>query len=35
MDEPRITALSTRGRIAAQILAERFSNAPPTHTVLT
>ncbi|HEY2797511.1 MAG TPA: hypothetical protein VGK26_06445 [Thermoanaerobaculia bacterium] len=35
MDEPRIKALSTRGRIAAQILAERFSNAPPPHTVLT
>ncbi len=35
MDESRITALSTRGRIAAQILAERFSNAPPPQTVLT
>jgi len=35
MDHPTITALSTRGRIAAQILAERFGNAPPPQTVLT
>jgi predicted acylesterase/phospholipase RssA len=35
MDKPRITALSARGRIAAQILAERFSNTPPPQTVLT
>jgi len=35
MEETSIKALSKRGRIAAQILAERFGNQPPEHTVLT
>src|SRR5262249_25590013 len=35
MKRPTIDRLSDRGRIAAQILAERFSNAPPPQTVLT
>jgi predicted acylesterase/phospholipase RssA len=35
MQKPIIDALSDRGRIAAQILAERFSNAPPPQAALT
>ena len=34
MEKPIIDRLSDRGRIAAQILAERFSNAPPPQAVL-
>ncbi len=35
MEKESIKALSKRGRIAAQILAERFGDHPPEHTVLT